>query len=83
MPKPKKAGQSKKPKTAKRAVSAPPENDFQSDLVTPLQRCAVNMQERQATLAEALNRWANVDVVRLERVDVAGRCGWAMWKFIG
>jgi hypothetical protein len=73
---------SKKSKTSPGSTAAQKkEDDFQSDLVTPLQRCAANQQDRQTTLTEALNRWASVDIARLERVDTNDLCGWAMWKF--
>lgn len=75
-----KGKKTKKAKT-KSTATTPGEDDFQSDLVTPLQRCAADKQDRQATLTEALNRWATVDIGRVERVDTGGRCGWAMWKF--
>jgi hypothetical protein len=77
----KKSKKAKTSKSGKSAAAVRTEDDFQSDLVTPLQRCAADQADRQATLAEALNRWAIVDIVRLERVDAGGRCGWAMWKF--
>ena len=65
------------------AVEIEIEDDFQSDLVTALGRCAQNAEERQATMTEALNRWAGEDIGRLERVDAVGKCGWSMFRFQG
>ena len=71
----------KKSKKSGVVAAALPEDDFQSDLETALGQCASNAKERRATRTEALQRWAAIDVARLERVDSGGRCGWAMWEF--
>ena len=65
------------------AVEIAVEDDFQSDVVTALGRCARNADERQATMTEALNRWAGEDIGRLERIDATGKCGWSMSRFKG
>ncbi len=72
-----------KPKRAKIRRQVAGEDDFQSDLVTKIKKCAGDERERRATLTEALSRWANVDIARLERVDGGDRCGWAMWERSG
>jgi hypothetical protein len=72
-----------KPRKAKTRRQVTGEDDFQSDLETKIKKCAENERERRVTLAEALSRWANVDIARLERVDGGDRCGWAMWERSG
>lgn len=71
---------SAKAKSTSAALSAPAEDwdDFVSDLDV-INKCAESSGERMVTRENALNRWANVDFVRLARVD-APSCGWAMWK---
>jgi len=68
-----------KPKRRKRSQAATTPDEFVSDIQT-IQKCAGDKRERQAALTAALNRWANVDIARLERVDDGASCGWAMWK---
>jgi hypothetical protein len=69
-----------KPSRGKTSQQVTGQHDFQSDLQTKIRKCAENELERRATLTEALSRWANVDIARLERVEDGDRCGWAMWK---
>ncbi len=56
-------------------------DDYQSDLMTALQKQAENQQERRATLEEARRRWVNEDIGRLGQVEGGGHWGWGMWRY--
>jgi hypothetical protein len=59
-----------------------PTSTFVSDQASLNKPRAENRDERRQALEFCLNeRWANVDIGRIERVDTDEQSGWMLWRW--